>query len=211
MVKIKRSRYLHDLIEAVLVYEAREVRKRLKTKYSHPLLRQYRLDNARQEVILFRENPEDYPYPFVFADVVWFVHKNGGGRGSVVHEVKTGRFSLPGALAKYARAGAMINNYPVAPLKQGNTLFCLWSWRENIKEELHAMRESELNSLKLGFSLEDTEMYIRRKFMKEALKAGLFRICYLEWIEDLILDAVKEINEVVNYGDPRHRHSPLVD
>ena len=190
VIKIKGSRYLHDLIEAVLVYEAREVRKRLKTKYSHPLLRQYRLDNARQEVILFRENPEDYPYPFVFADVVWFVHKNGGGRGSVVHEVKTGRFSLPGALAKYARAGAMINNYPVAPLKQGNTLFCLWTWKKNLERELLLARE---------FGLERSS-----NFMRKMLRAGLFRICYLEWIEDLILDAVKEVNEVVNYGNPRH-------
>ena len=139
---------------------------------------------------MFRENPEDYPYPFVFADVVWFVHKNGEGRGSVVHEVKTGRFSLPGALAKYARAGAMINNYPVAPLKQGNTLLCLWTWKKNLERELLLARE---------FGLERSS-----NFMRKMLRAGLFRICYLEWIEDLILDAVKEINEVVDYGYPRH-------
>ena len=190
MAAIRGNKYFHELVKAVLVYEAREVRKRLKEKYSHLLLRQYRLDNARQEIILFRDDPLEYPYPFIFADVVWFIHKNGGGRGSIVHEVKTGRFSLAGTLAKYKTAGAMINNYPVAPLKQDNTLLCLWTWKKNLERELRLNRE---------FGLEGS-----MNFVRNMLKENLFRICYLEWINDLILDAVKEINEVVGYGDSRH-------
>ena len=121
------SPYFHDLITSVLVYDAREVRRILQKKFpDEELLTKARLYVARKEFPLLKKHPEPLTYPFYFVDVVWFVSL--GEKGSIVHEVKTGK-KWKGAWLKFFDTSTVFNGYPIIP-EHKRTLFCLWVWKE---------------------------------------------------------------------------------
>jgi len=123
--------YLHDLFSSVLVYDAREVRKILKEKFpNEELITRFKIYVARKEFPLLWKHPEEMPWPFHFVDVVWFV--SNGEKGSVVHEIKTGR-KWQGAWKEFSWTATVFKDYPLVP-EHPRTLFCLWIWQEHYQE-----------------------------------------------------------------------------
>ena len=129
------SPYLHDLFSSVLVYDSRKVRSILKERFpEEDLITKFRIYVARKEFPLLWKQPEEMPWPFHFADVVWFISRSGE-RGSIVHEIKTGK-NWKGAWRSFSYTQTVFNGYPIVPGHK-NTLFCLWVWKKFYEEVEH--------------------------------------------------------------------------
>ena len=126
--------YLHDLFTSVLTYDRRRVKEILKEKFpKERLITKFKVYMARKEFPLIRKYQDPSIHPFYYADVVWFALRSSEEKGSIVHEVKTGK-EWKYAWIRFSNTQTIFHGYPIVP-EHENTIYCLWIWKRFYDEE----------------------------------------------------------------------------
>lgn len=161
---MRGSPYLHDFFTSILHYDHKAVLGALRKSYPNwKLVKDYQITYSREEPPVRRG---------LFGDVVWQMVKTKHGRmypKTVIHEVKTGNYSLEEVWQKYRGSSVRIRGED----HYVNSIF-VWAW-----EEIHRK------------NLEDASDDLLRQIRK-----GVLRMVPLEILLPIAITRIKELENV---------------
>ena len=177
----------HEMIKAVLTYEAETVQEILSRKYPRWKIistKKYRIFITRPEL---PQRGRGYVYP----DVVWIVRSHSGGLEQyIVHEVKVGKYEIREVVRKYEGVEVRWGKYKsfLRLVRGGSTPLFIWAWEREHKRNIITIREDELLS----------------KYMKR----GGIRLIPLELILPLVRKRVLETRELLGLDLEKEKRTP---
>ena len=177
----------HEMIKAVLTYEAETVQEILSRKYPRWKIistKKYRIFITRPEL---PQRGRGYVYP----DVVWIVRSHSGGLEQyIVHEVKVGKYEIREVVRKYEGVEVRWGKYKsfLRLVRGGSTPLFIWAWEREHKRNIITIREDELLS----------------KYMKR----GGIRLIPLELILPLVRKRVLETRELLGFDLEKEKRAP---
>ncbi|CAI1492355.1 protein of unknown function [Thermococcus nautili] len=125
---------LHDFFSSILDYKSEEVYRLLKKL--DLLEMDYRIDFIRKEcpIHIRDENQKEYT---VFSDVVWILDT---GDYAIIHEIKTGNYSIQKIYNKYHGSTIKIKTKKLE-YNIENVIIYVWAWSEYHQENLDSISE----------------------------------------------------------------------
>ena len=156
MIEPIASPYLHMLFKAVLIYEAESIKKILKLKIGGKLLTDWELADTIEERVGGKAWKEQEISPRQ-ADVIWILQhpkREDLGTRIIVHEIKTGSFSILEEFTRYRSSRYKCRNdtrYTRAGTT--NSPIFLWVWQKNFEELPKEAKQGSFKQLQLEWLL----------------------------------------------------------
>ena len=144
---------LHDFFSSILDYKSKTVHKLLEELGIFKVDKPIHFTRKECPIYIKKSDSEEFS---VFADVVWIL---GEGEDAIIHEVKTGNYSLEEIYEKYKNGTVRIKTKTNVYNVKNHTLY-IWGWSEYHQENLaslgdaredilYKIREGEINLVPL--------------------------------------------------------------